>query len=513
MDRVPLYRHPLFVALVSLGIFAALYYWLLGAAGGAAIPTSVFSDLILIFGIFLLLAAIVFTLNLLMTSASNSKIAVSIFLRLILLLTMLLAHIPLFMPGGTEMLLRAILIDADFMLILLAVCLPFTAQFILPVESPDERAAAVRRLFGHVLGERGPITFVKDGKAVEAHDDSKRLGPGVFLVDHASAIVLRTDVQFTRAVGPGVVFTGPGERIAEALDLRRQVRTVPGEIPATGQSTEPGAVTSLALTRDGIPVSADLNVTFMLHPGHTGKPREGDDPKLSPYEFSNKSAERAVFGHLYGDTGDKPWSDLPILFVTDLWREEIKSLQLSALISYVQDAPPPLERVRKSILRKLTMEPFDDSTGSDQLEAFREAEILRARGIRVLDVSITKLQLPADVRREQNLRWQQRWSGAVQAMLSDAMEKVRLERQQGQEDADELLLKELTRTLSEILAEGRAPGKRDSIGMVIADAARFAAQENIVVESAALSTQLSELRDAIAAMDAECREAGGHGQA
>ena len=79
-----------------------------------------------------------------------------------------------------------------------------------------QRMAVIRRLLGFALSERGPVTYIRDGKSIEAHEESKRVGLGVFLIDHSSAAVLRTDIAFTRAIGPGVTFTKAGERRAGA---------------------------------------------------------------------------------------------------------------------------------------------------------------------------------------------------------------------------------------------------------------------------------------------------------
>jgi hypothetical protein len=50
------------------------------------------------------------------------------------------------------------------------------AQFLLPVRRPRERQWAIGRLLNHMLGERGPVTLVRDGQALEAAGERARRG-------------------------------------------------------------------------------------------------------------------------------------------------------------------------------------------------------------------------------------------------------------------------------------------------------------------------------------------------
>src|SRR3990170_2812823 len=127
-----------------------------------------------------------------------------------------------------------LVVDMALGAIALLSMIALASQFALPVRTWEQRSAAYNRLLGHLAGARGPVMFIKDGEAREAHRERERRGPGVLVIDSASAAVLRTDVQFTRAAGPGVVFTQSGERLAEALDLRRQLRGIGGGPPGRG---------------------------------------------------------------------------------------------------------------------------------------------------------------------------------------------------------------------------------------------------------------------------------------
>ena len=245
-----------------------------------------------------------------------------------------------------------LLLDALIFIASLLVTIALASQFVLPARTADERWQALSRLVSFVLRQHGPISSVENGRLGPVHGED-RAGPGVLFVDPASAAVLRTPTRFTRAVGPGLTFTAPGERVAEAIDVRRQVRSLQGQRPKPGDPVD--AASAMALTRDGIPISADLSVTFMLDPGHNLPPREGRSAQLPPYEVNLQAAERAAYGHAYGDTDheDLPWTELPLRLVIDLWREEVKRHRLDELLDDSSGTPTPVHRLQESLQARL----------------------------------------------------------------------------------------------------------------------------------------------------------------
>lgn len=391
------------------------------------------------------------------------------------------------------------LVDLCLAGITLVLILSLLGQFVLPVSTWPERRAAVRRLLAYFTGERGPVTFVQSGRAVEGHGESNRRGAGVILVDHTSAAVLRTDTKFTRAVGPGVVFTEPGERLAEALDLRQQIREASGVDPGTDEARDPQAANTQAVTKDGIPISADLSVSFALDPGHTSALREGRYPHLPPFEFNRTSAERAVFSHVYGEAHDVPWSELPLRLTVDLWRELVKDTQLKDLLGDEFPGPTALQRVRDQILTRLTSPTFRrvDTRGDLTQDASLEYELLSKRGIRVLSVSVSNLRLPSDIREERLRHWRESWSGVTQDALAEGESGVKEARRRGEAESSRILARELTTSLREALANGETPDQRACLLWVMQDALRLCSQPGTVVDASTLSMQLRRAIDEI----------------
>jgi hypothetical protein len=334
------------------------------------------------------------------------------------------------------------------------------------------------------------------------------------LVDHTSAAVLRTDTQFTRAIGPGVHFSQRGEWLAEPLDLRPQKRRARGHKPSTDQPPAPEGVSTQALTHDGIPIATDLSVTFMLDPGHRQVPRSGRREDRSPYEYNPVSAERAVYAHAYGEFEDLPWTALPLRLAVDLWREIVKTYTLEKLLGQDRGTIPPMQQIKARIETRLSSATVDvlDSHGRRVAQESREFQILAARGVRVLAVGgMTALYLPDDIRLERTRIWQEKWAGSIQSSLAQADEQVRQARRDGELKAGELLLRDLTRELAGELSSNRAPGRRDTLRLVLQSAIRLCAHHPELLDRSALSMQLTEVLRELETLDDDCRAVGSGG--
>jgi regulator of protease activity HflC (stomatin/prohibitin superfamily) len=505
MERVPYSRRNGFIAVAGIALSAGLYAFLFGRAGDSSLQGPFFT-LVWIVASIALLGLLALSLDILRSGASSTSQWLGMFARFIILGIWLVMHMIFLRASEADAVLQTVLTDLDLGLLVALCMLVVTAQFVLPVEGTADRMASIRRLLGHALGERGPVMYIREGEAIEAHGESQRVGPGVFLVDQASAVVFRTDTAFTRAAGPGVIFTAPGERLAEALDLRRQERRILNEPPAAEaeipEDQQPSR--SHAITRDGIPVSAEIVVEFMLDPGHEAEPREGRNPEKPPFEFHRPSVEKAVYGHVYSEFEDVPWTELPLRMVLDLWREEVKRWSLNDLLEH-DGHHVSLEQIKTSMLSKLlpSEQPEDDA---GENSTTRESSIIQSRGIRILDVHIRNLRVPPEIQAERQLQWRERWAGAVQDELADASNHVESYRQQGNQEANRLLLDNLLHSLDELLSAGERPARRETLNVIIADAIRMLNHEDQSPEASVTASQLQNIIDSLSQMDSNCRE-------
>lgn len=508
MNHQPRSRRAGFIVTLSLAILGIPYYLLLRTAVDRTMPPPLLQTLGLISGMLIAAGLAMFMLSVLFNArATASWIGV---LGRLLFFSICTALFLLALLGMGSRLLQTFLTHLGLALMTLMLMIVLGAQFVLPVHSSHERMAVIRRLLGYFAGERGPVSFLRNGEVIEAHGERARRGPGVLLVDFASAAVLRTDVKFTRAVGPGLVLTEPGERIEEAVDLRRQVRKVDGFIPPAGEAASLESTNTLAVTKDGIPVSTDLSVEFMLDPGDLVAPHEGRMARKPPYPWKLSAVEKAVYGHAYGESEDLPWTELPLRLTIDLWRELVKEKTLKELTTFNEGAEPPLEHVRHEIMQRFTRpgEEDQDLSSEDNAAATREWHILQARGIRVLDVGISHLYLPEDVQFERMQNWRQDWITDIQSALSEAQDEVDRVTHSGEAKAAEILFESLTSTLLEQLEKGSSPNKRDTIRCILKDAVELCSEDDKIEDSARFNTSLLDIAKELANLDKDCREMG-----
>lgn len=171
---------------------------------------------------------------------------------------------------------------------MLFLALLFVSQFVLPVTKASDRRQVFQRLWMYFTGFYGATVFIKEGNEIAKPEELRSSRPGMAFVDLSSAIVLEKQYggggsrtllgaglpslfragarkqparsskskpgsgaafQSARAAGPGIVFTGFGERIRGTVSLRRQFRLKP-EVKAT--------------LRDGFEVMAHVFVGFTL---------------------------------------------------------------------------------------------------------------------------------------------------------------------------------------------------------------------------------------------------------
>lgn len=495
MDRLPLHRRPGAASLLGAALLLGLYLWArLAAPDLSPLAPPVAAAL----AVTSLIALFIF-LGQLIPSGGDLGTALGELARMAIVGLWIAVHAAalLGLPGWPSRSLA--LSHLDLVITALFGMLALAAQFVLPVRMPAERAAAVGRVLRALAGRPGPVLFVHNGRALDRSDGRPRRGPGVLVIDHDSAAVLRTDTRFTGAVGPGVTLAADGERLAEALDLRRQTRRLPAAPPGRSEAQAQSS-TSLAVTQDGITVSAELAVVFQLHPGGSAPPRAGDGADAPAYDFFPQSALRAVQGHAFSGRADVPWTRLPLLLAVDLWREEVRAVELPALLRGAPGESSALAAIEGRILARLTR---PDAPGPGGARPDREFRMLQARGTRVLEFTIRDLTLPDDVRAEHLLRWHESWSGAVREALHDAEQEAAARRAEGRRQAQHELAEALSGGLRARLAQGEAPSRRETLSLILMDALRLCNRSEMSPEGGPLAAQLSRIRTQVQGLDAD----------
>lgn len=299
------------------------------------------------------------------------------------------------------------------------------SQALVPVSTPLEKRRTTWHLILHILRMHGPAIFVQNGKIIESEEDVKSSGPGLIAIDYNSALVLEEQnpaanipvsqlkisnrlmyelgifqpYESPRAVGAGITFTRPRERVRGVVDLRKQSRARPEVRAYTRDGIE---VTTnvwtlftigqhpevLDVAYEGERMSSNLRVLRlkkMPQPGSTRMmieefvdeldERDKDEihtraeetllsQPMKPYEdappenmipvFDPERVFAAVFSEARSEE-DKvvPWVDLPPIVATDMYREILSQYNYDQLFQPNGPAEVPIARVRQMFRTKV----------------------------------------------------------------------------------------------------------------------------------------------------------------
>jgi regulator of protease activity HflC (stomatin/prohibitin superfamily) len=342
----------------------------------------------------------------------------------------------LFLPGLT---IVSIMVDILAFAMLFFGTLALASQYVLPVRTMKERRASFDRMTAYVSGGHGPIVFIREGAFVGSAEELKRKGAGVILVDGSSGVVLEKGRKFSRAEGPGIVFTEFGERMAASFDLRKQSRS---------QDTH-------ALTKDGIEIKTSVSVTFALDPGDQVSPRESPEERdilgmgqarITPaFPFNPDSAFKAYYGFAINDKQEMlQWDALPVVVATEYFRDQVSRYTLDDLFRPNDPQSSPVAALQTRL--------------TDQVQ---KAPLLRDRGIKVYSVSIGALELPDEVTRQRVRAWASHWQREAIATLSSAEVEVERVKERARAEAQAEMLNHFREFLAQTFTGDGEAGKKE----------------------------------------------------
>ena len=344
----------------------------------------------------------------------------------------------------------------------------FFAQFALPVQTLEERRAIFVRLLYYVAGLHGPAIFIQDGEKIESKAERLRRGPGVIVLDSASAAVLQTEGGFTRAVGPGVVFTKAGEtaRPGATVNLRKHSASLgpqgdenpfaprsPDETDEMYDQRMNHRWQTSAKTRDGTEVVPRLVVVFALDKHPDGLSEEAwEAGRFRTRFFGHKVSVWRAVTHRPVDaakaalgTGKTPddrllrWDWLPARLAVDVWREYLQRFRLTTLFQVSPDGTPMLDFIAAAIRERLTQPQYRelglDGQRTGEMLSSREYALLQERGIRVMAVALPAIFLPPEVEEELVARWTANWLVRARKERELVEQRRNLAKKQGEQEA------------------------------------------------------------------------------
>jgi regulator of protease activity HflC (stomatin/prohibitin superfamily) len=275
----------------------------------------------------------------------------------------------------------------------LALGLYFVSGFILPLSEEGQHAKAYGFLRDYIARANRPgvviVAAQRQKDKVQERVAGNRLsrmanGPGFVLTgcDHTAAI--SNGLKFKGVQDPGITFTGFGDQVVHAIDLRPQLRVFPVD----------------AMTRDGIKIRVLASVSFRINAGH----RQPEPGQHLP--FNKSAAIKAVIraqrvehegkGQTPQRMKQRAWDELPPLIAKRVLQDIISKRAFDGLCApYQPGGDPPRKTLATEFCAQLAV----------QLEPL---------GIQLIEGGISDLE-PADpqvyVRRVEN--WQAEWSRKI----------------------------------------------------------------------------------------------------
>lgn len=340
--------------------------------------------------------------------------------------------------------LNRLFIDFGLFIASLILWTVFFSQFILPVRKLVDRLAIFDRLMAYFSGFHGPAIFIENGNIRARHNEREKRGPGVLWLDQASAAMLRTATRFTRTIGPGVHFTKAKEYIAATVNLHTLTQNIgpndnenPFTVPKEDenyQRIQDSGLETRALTRDGIPVIAQISVTFRIE----AQPGESN----SIYGYNQENVRKVITESMVqGVKTEQPvWSPLPAKMAVEIWREYLSRFRLNQLFQN----PPGETRTNLQIISELVknrlsqdvvnyVDEFGDFTG--RTISSREHKILADMGVKVLGVNIKRVIFQEKIEQEIAKNWNSLWAKTVKKEKEQIEQEHRVREEKGQMDA------------------------------------------------------------------------------
>lgn len=396
----------------------------------------------------------------------------------------------------------AILGDLMLFLVIFIGAMFFFAQFTLPLKHTRERFLAAFRLFLYMLNKHGMAIFINDGKVVRGEREGEKRGPGVMLLDTASAAVLRTPKKITRVVGPGVAFLGLRESIGGLVDLHRQNQFLGPLSPNSpfinakiGEETDEDLKKrqerrwqTSALTRDGVEIVPNVFVLFRLE--QLPKTEEPDEKNLSFFErmvkrYSRREEVRSGFGfnpdavikaltHTSIDPEEshssearyKDWNQIPALLAADVWREYLRKFTFDELFTFTSLNPTERNRrtafdiIIEGVRIRMTKPEFEvlDEFGrpTGVMKLSQEYVLLKDRGIEVIAVVLPNPRFEKHVEDKLYQQWRTNWLERAQ----EGARFVNQERKFAEVRGEEMALAHFADSASRLLGHQLITGKQ-----------------------------------------------------
>lgn len=277
----------------------------------------------------------------------------------------------------------------------------FYSISLLPPDLENRQEQAFSLILQHYFSGVPHTASGREWDGVPPSLDKFRAG----VVDSHIVLALGKGEGFSRPAGPGYVQLRQGEYIKHVLDLRHHQRQE----------------TVQAVTRDGLPLSTRLTVTFRVR-----RLPEGEAADDNPYPYDTT----AIFQVSYFSTYGEGESEIA-------WTERVVPLATAELVAELSNYT--LDEV-------YTLSEPRQASGLTPLEAEKVEQAVHQRlqnhllesGVEIVAIQMGELRLPPEVRQQRIANWQADWQrlALVQLAKGDAAALQRMEQARSTAELD-----------------------------------------------------------------------------
>lgn len=252
-------------------------------------------------------------------------------------------------------------------------------------------------------------------------------GPGAVAVTPAEVAVTELNGRFYRILSPGVHKLVRFEKIVAVLDLHTQ---------------QPREEIVPLITREGIEITAELNLTFRISTGHEPITR------AKPYPFDPKAVQTAAYTQIsLGDHKLSDWQDTPMNIARGRLRQIVSRFRLDELLHPSSPAYEPYLTIRNELERQV------------------RATLLNDYGIELVNIHIGRLELPTAVTQQYIKNWESHLQNQIQLHQADGAAVTLQEMEVARAEAEMIMIQGILEGVRRAQQEGGANTVREIVAL------------------------------------------------
>lgn len=293
-------------------------------------------------------------------------------------------------------------------------------------------------------------------------------GPGRIQVRSGYVAVTELNGRFHHILGTGKHQLERFEYVHNVLDLRLQERTDKVET---------------LISKDGIPISAHISLQFRIATG-------GESPtRTKPFPFDETAVKIAAYNQTVREDGlVSSWDSAPLSIAKTQLARIISKHNVDALLT-----PPhtngngatatPLVAIRNDLTRNLR-------------------EILQNKGIELIDVQLSQIELPDDVTTQYIKYWQSQSNARIKLSQADGEAAMLEEKELAQAEAEMTMIQAILEGVQRAKLTHNVPNMRDVVALRLVEALeKMAIHSQQVAQlpsnSSTVSDDIGRLRDSL----------------